>query len=368
MPIPDGILSAAKRQRIEANGSLLLDDLAQRRATFRAAPLLLEFSSNNLCNLKCVMCRPNGKPVQQLPPELVKEVLVDQLMPGALVLLPSDGSEPFLGDLDTLAEGCLKHEVQLFIITNGTLMTRDKLEKIAPVIGRLHVSVDGHRAEIYEKIRVGGRFAPLVENIRMAADVARREGFELLLSTVFSMELVDEVDEYVRFAAGLGADVVEFQRIRHATDEAAGLDPFELLPPARIEAAKAKALEAARQERIDVALAFWPTVFGAFNPRKRRVFLHNVVEETLVQRHPDMCYMAASYLKVVADGRVQPCCAAGNNLFLGNLKQQSLESIWNGAPARELRQSLYDGRPPPVCQSCPNYRRRYLDADSVTRG
>jgi radical SAM protein with 4Fe4S-binding SPASM domain len=361
----EGLVSEAKRKRIEANGALLFDDLSRQRTAFRARPLLLEFSSNNLCNLKCLMCRPNGKPAQVLPPELVKEVLVDQLMPDALVLLPSDGSEPFLGDIDTLAEGCLKHEVQMFIITNGTMMTKDKLEKIAPAIGRLHISVDGHTAEIYERIRVGGNFDQLVENIRMAAGVARREGFELLMSTVFSMELVDHVDDYIRFAAGLGADAVEFQRIRHATDEARELDPFALLSPDRIRAIQETALKAAEEEGIDVHIAFWPTVFGGFNRRKRRRFLHNLVEENLVHRMPDFCYMAASYFKVVADGRVQPCCAAGNELFLGNIKDQPVDAIWNGEAAQELRQGLFDQNPPPVCKRCPNYRRCYKSAESV---
>jgi len=365
MSLLHGLVSEAKRERIEANGRLLLDDLRRRSTIFRSRPLLLEFSSNNLCNLKCLMCRPNGKAAQVLPPELVREVLVDQLMPDALVLLPSDGSEPFLGDIDTLAEGCLKHEVQLFIITNGTLMTRDRLEAIAPAIGRLHVSVDGHRADLYEAIRIGGKFDELVGNIGMAADVARREGFELLMSTVFSMELVDQVDEYIRFAAGLGADAVEFQRIRHATDEAVGLDPFEALSPARIQAVTETALRTAEEEGIDVHVSFWPTVTGAFNPRQRRRFLHNLVEETLIRQQPDFCYMAASYFKVVADGRVQPCCAAGNELFLGNLKQQTVEQIWNGEAAQALRQGLYDQAPPPVCTSCPNYKRCYRSVESL---
>ena len=360
MSILDGLVSDAKRKRLEANGSLIFDDLANHNANFRGKPLLLEYSSNNLCNLKCVMCRPNGKPAKYLPHEMVKQVLVDQLMPDALVLLPSDGSEPFLGDIDTLAEGCLKHEVQMFIITNGTVMTREKLEKIAPAIGRLHISVDGHTAEIYEKIRVGGKFDQLVGNIRMAADVARHDGFELLMSTVFSMEMVDHVDEYIRFAAGLGADAVEFQRIRHATDEAVELDPFQVLTPAKIEAVKEAALKAAEEEEIDVHIAFWPTVFGGFCKRKRRPFLHNLVEQSIVERYPDYCYMAASYLKVTADGTAQPCCAAGNDLYLGSLKDKPLEQVWNGKEAQELRQALFDGKPPPVCARCPNYKRHYV--------
>jgi radical SAM protein with 4Fe4S-binding SPASM domain len=353
----EGLVSDAKRQRIEANGALLLEDLAQRRTVFRTRPLLLEFSSNNLCNLKCVMCRPDGLAPLRLPPEVVRDVLVDQLMPDAMVLLPSSGSEPFLGDIEVLAEGAIRHEVQLFLITNGTLMTRDKLESVAPAIGRLHISVDGHRAELYEPIRVGANFDELVRNIADAGFVAHRDGFELLMSTVFSMALVDEVDEYIRFAAGLGADAVELQRLRHATGEASDIDPFQVLEPSRIEAVKELALKTAEEEGIDIHIAFHPTVFGGFNKRPRKQFLHGVVEETLLELHPELCFMSCSYFKVNPNGRVQPCCAAGASLFMGSVLEQGVEEIWNGRPFQDLRQAMYDQLPPTVCQTCPTLKR-----------
>ena len=359
MSVLDGLVSEAKKQRVEAAAARLLGELAAHKPVYSAMPLLLEFTSNNLCNLKCVMCRPNGLAPQQLPEGLVKAVLVDQLMPDALVLLPSAGSEPFLGDIEELTDGCLKHEVQLFLITNGTLMTREKLERLAPVLGRLHVSVDGHRADLYEKIRVGGKFDKLVENLKMAGQVAQVGGFEMLMSTVYSIEMVDEVDDYIRFAASVGADAVEFQRIRHATEEAKDLDPFLALDPARIERSKARALKAAEEEGLDVHLAFWPTIFGGFNQRVRRRFLHNDIEQSLIREQPNYCYMAATYMKVLPDGRVQPCCAAGDNLYMGNIKEQSVAEIWNGEKFQELRRSLYAGQPPKVCQTCPNYKRHY---------
>ena len=363
MSVLDGLVSEEKKQRLESAAGRLLSELSAHSPIYSAKPLLLEFTSNNLCNLKCVMCRPNGLSPLLLEPELVQSVLVDQLMPDALVLLPSAGSEPFLGDIEALTDGCLKHGVQLFLITNGTLMTRRKLERLAPVLGRLHVSVDGHRADLYERIRVGGKFDKLVENLKMAGQVAQTGGFEMLLSTVYSIEMVDEVDEYIRFAASVGADAVEFQRIRHATEEAKDLDPFLALEPQRIERSKARALKAAEEEGIDVHLAFWPTLFGGYNKRVRRRFLHNDVEQSLIRAQPDYCYMAATYMKVLPDGRVQPCCAAGDNLYMGNIKEQSVDEIWNGEKFQELRRSLYEHRPPPVCQTCPNYKRHYEYAE-----
>lgn len=42
-------------------------------------------------------------------------------------------------------------------------------------------------------------------------------------------------------------------------------------------------------------------------------------------------------------GDVYMCCSAWLNIPIGNLTRQSVEEIWNGAKAREIRQSILDG-------------------------
>ncbi|MBU0754096.1 MAG: hypothetical protein KJ645_03085, partial [Planctomycetes bacterium] len=151
-------LSPVKRQRLSMNATNLARDLLNQRSVFQSMPLLLEFSTNNKCNLRCIICSPKGRRARKLDPDLVQNVLVDQLLPNALSLLPSSGSEPFLGDLELLGQGSVKHEIQLNIITNGTLMKKQRLTAIERTIGRLQVSMDGHRKDLYESIRVGAQF------------------------------------------------------------------------------------------------------------------------------------------------------------------------------------------------------------------
>ena len=142
------VFTAAKQGRLQDNTARLWEDLALKRDRFLSRPHFLEFSTNDKCNLRCVMCTPGKRRSTSLPKHLVKSVLLEELLPDAVCLLPSSGSEPFLGDLDILGEGCVRHEVQLNIITNGTLLTRSRLEAIEPAIGRLQVSCDGHRKEL----------------------------------------------------------------------------------------------------------------------------------------------------------------------------------------------------------------------------
>lgn len=356
-PEADLPLSDSKRSRINENFRLLSGDIREEREVFRSSPLLVEFSVNNRCNLRCVMCDSREQPGHVLPDALVKDVLVDMLLPRAAALMPSSGSEPFLGDLDLLGQACMEHEVQLNLITNGTLITREKLEVIAPVTGRLQISVDGHHAQLYESIRVGARFDRVVRNIGIAAEVAHREGYELMLSCVYSTGLAREMADYVRFAAGLGADAVVFQRIHHSTPMAARIDAFQALGEDEIAAEMDAAVEAAEEAGIDIHLDFHPPVTRAFNRRPRRLFLRTVVEQTLKDRFPDMCFMAASYVGVFPGGSVLPCCAGGTDLVMGDLTRESPEAIWNGSRYQALRRSFYTGEYLEPCRNCPHRHR-----------
>ncbi len=344
--------SREKWNRIEDNLYKLNDDFTQKRVRFQSRPLMLEYSTNNQCNLRCIMCRPEGIPPFTLPPKLVQEVLIDELMPDAVVLVPSSGSEPFMGDLTALAEGCRKHEVQMNLITNGTLMTRDRLEPLAPVLARLHVSLDGHRPEIYESIRIGARFDHVVRNVKVAGEIAHIHGFELLLTSVLSIAMVPEMAEFVRFAADLGADGVEFQKIIHATEQAAKMDALTLLEKKEIKAAQEKATKAAESAGIDIHFNFDRNSVRVFNPRKRKRLFGSELEQMMLYFQPDFCFMAASYVKVGPDGMVLPGCIGTESLIVGNLLEESFDTIWNGERYQKLRKALFDKVPLHGCKDC----------------
>jgi radical SAM protein with 4Fe4S-binding SPASM domain len=79
---------------------------------------------------------------------------------------------------------------------------------------------------------------------------------------------------------------------------------------------------------------------------------------------------------VLWDGRVVPCCRDDDaRVVLGDLRESSLEEIWNGPAARQLRQQLIDNAVPDghLCSGCPwqpqafakNIARRHPDGARV---
>jgi MoaA/NifB/PqqE/SkfB family radical SAM enzyme len=55
------------------------------------------------------------------------------------------------------------------------------------------------------------------------------------------------------------------------------------------------------------------------------------------------CPKPFSELSALADGRAQCCCPEWLKVSLGNLKDQSIEEIWNGKQMQKVRQGIIDG-------------------------
>lgn len=75
------------------------------------------------------------------------------------------------------------------------------------------------------------------------------------------------------------------------------------------------------------------------------------------------CIIPWIYLEIFPDGIVTPCCA--NDLPLGNIKNTSLEKIFNGEKMNQFRLSLLKDNLPSTCKSCQIVER--LDGISLRK-
>lgn len=73
---------------------------------------------------------------------------------------------------------------------------------------------------------------------------------------------------------------------------------------------------------------------------------------------PVTCDFPWKRMTVTWDGDVTPCCFDFDKRYvLGNIRQDSLASIWNGAPMRALRREFASGKVTnPLCRNCSNLR------------
>ena len=66
----------------------------------------------------------------------------------------------------------------------------------------------------------------------------------------------------------------------------------------------------------------------------------------------NFCMIPWIHLHGWPDGRAYPCCLAKAEHPVGNLKVDSLETIWNDAPMRQLRMNMLNDTPSAECQGC----------------
>jgi MoaA/NifB/PqqE/SkfB family radical SAM enzyme len=190
-----------------------------RRALFISprVPRHVDIEISTDCNLACRMCKRETFPFgnQMMPYETFVKIL-DRLPRGVRAVSFGGYGEmlmhPRFFDFVRLARG---RGFATMTTSNGTLLHTD--ERITALLecglGELRISVDHVRAPAVEG-EVGHVFSPAL--LRIVSHLAeRRRGtpLRLGLNTVVHTGNVDEVLEIVRFADGLGLDLVELIRL-----------------------------------------------------------------------------------------------------------------------------------------------------------
>lgn len=343
----------AKWRAERENTLLMMQDLFMKRLAWESRPSHIEMATNNVCNLHCLMCDPGARKSGESLSEKEIEDICEALFPAASLLTPSStGVEPLLGNLELVARMCDKYEVELNLITNGTLLTPERYELVRRRLGRLQISFDSCDREAYEKIRVGAKFDAVVENIRTAAKLTAADNIELMTSIVVMKPNYKRLAEYVEFVAGLGVPTVALQELLVNFKAVRALRVTGVVPEAEIRAEIDRAIEAARRCKVNLHVGVGVPRVYRFGKQGFRLFKLDYMPELVVRRYPNFCWQTATYLKVDADGSVYPCCREPAELNMGNLRKQSFEEIWNGKKYRQLRREMFTGKYSKCCRAC----------------
>ena len=342
-----------KWQAERENNILLMQDLFEKRPVWESRPSHIELATNNRCNLRCLMCSPEGRPHEAELNEDETRAICEQVFPKAGLLTPSAGSEPLLGNFELITEMCDAYDVQLNVITNGVLLKPEKYELMRKNLGRLQISFDSHEKEIYEKIRVGAKFETVVDNIRSICKLAAEDDIEVMTSSVIINLNWNKMAEYVDFVADLGVTTAALQQLLINFPGLEDWDISRSVPKADLQREIDRATEAAERRGINLHIGLGTPEVYLNNKKKFKTFKLNYIAESVIARFPKFCYHAAIYAKIDPDGSVYPCCRAPKELLMGNIKQDSFESIWNGKKYRQLRKEFFTGKLKKCCRDCP---------------
>jgi len=183
----------------------------------------LRLAIDDSCNLKCPSCRTklifhkDGSRFR-LGTKLSDRInhwLKDIRHP-VQVHIGSDG-DPFASHIYRyfMETTPSRDNIQYSILTNG-LMFREFSQKIPHIISglrQLGVSIDAGTKEVYEKIRDGGKWERLTENLKHIRESRHSNNFDLTFYFVLQAGNFRQMEDMIELGKTYGADKVSFSKI-----------------------------------------------------------------------------------------------------------------------------------------------------------
>lgn len=310
-------------------------DLINRVKEFYPAPLHINLGTINRCNLKCSFCfffAPHYKKTHTtdffkeykiLDEKIVYEIMdyaakyhsmIDLVGPCEMLL---DKRIP-----DFIRYGKEKGVGYISMTTNGLLLDKEMTQRILQSrLDSLSISIDAGTKETYKEVR-GGDFDKLVKNVEYFLTEVENQNIKMYisLSIILQKEAYNEIELFKEKWSKYKV-VNEFYVRNLIEKENEGME---------------------------------------------------VIHKDNHQCHKRIvCQKPWDEIHVNPDGGVMPCCTMStsvgwDNTNLGNLYENTMEEIWNGERARELRKDLIRGEFEQwkICKKCKEWSYYSIEKDN----
>jgi MoaA/NifB/PqqE/SkfB family radical SAM enzyme len=287
-------------------------------------PIYMEISPSGACNHRCTFCALDfmGYQPRFLDFDILKERLTELGRLGLKSLMLGGEGEPLLHrDCAEIVTHARKSGIDVALTTNGVLLNRSFCEQALGSMSWIKVSIDAGTSGTYARIHrtKEADFATVMDNLSAAVRIAGELNSSCVIGAQMLLfpENAGEVDLLAKLCrdAGLKYLVIKpySQHGRSLTREYEGVDYGPFL---------------AMQERLaPFNTSSFSVIFRAGTMRKAGAGV----------RGYDRCRALPFWSYIDSGGDVWGCSAwLGDDRFrYGNINEQSIEEIWNGARRRE---------------------------------
>ncbi len=352
------------RQRCGSDAATLRSIRSGRiRQFLDIRPINVELDITNRCNLRCVMCLHSHpsyyrRARQDLPLEVFREI-AESVFHATRGLSLSYGAESLLHpEFERFLRISTGYGIpKVYLNTNGLLLTESLVEAMVDAgLHQLAVSVDAATPETYARIRVGGDFATLLNNVGMIRCVRERMGSStprLSLLFVLMRSNVHELPAFVDLAHAVGATSIV----------AIHMSPYELLDDVDQSAAFDKSLcnrmmhqANDRAKHYGITLVT-PSDFalsgdtsapdGGATAERFDLATSRSCEGEAV------CPFPWHFMAIDMQGDVVPCGWWYGEEPMGNVYNDDAAAVWRNERYQMLRDETASGHLRDVCRTCP---------------
>jgi MoaA/NifB/PqqE/SkfB family radical SAM enzyme len=293
-----------------------------RKSIVAGMPPLLMIEPTSHCNLNCPLC-PSGNGTLRrqrdfMDLNLYKRV-IDEVKGTVIGILLWNQGEPLLHkDLPEMIRYATNYGIFTMTSTNMNILP-DPDALVNSGLGHLIVSLDGASQETYNKYRINGNFARVLENTARLVEAKKRKGSRTpFISWQF---IIMKHNEH------------EIPQIKQLASEA-GVDDLIF-----------KTVQIYDKEDID-----------NFLPTKERYRRYKITDDGFIlkKKITNRCRRIFTQPVVNCDGEFAICCFDKDNIYkVGNLNGDSLRYLWRGSRFNRWRNMvLRDRKKMNICLNC----------------
>ena len=324
-----------------------------------SGPQVIHLDLTNRCNLNCIACwcqspllGRNHIETEQLGETLPFEVITSFIdgfveMGGAAQIKLGGGGEPtmhpkFADVLTYLRKRA--PDIEIDINTNFTRFDDNLIDLILQTgVNKLTVSLWAATSTIYQKTHPNqgqATFDRVVSNLRKLCS-SRSEGLpEVCIHNVLMNLNYHELEPMLDLAMDIGADNLHFVLV----------DPVPGKTEQLLLSHEERAQVVEQLKKIKPCIDIYDNYTHPRTSRSIRIVNYfellrrlsqlesdiGVYDKKAVERIP--CYMGWVFTRVLADGKVAPCCK-GHRMSMGNLNQNLFKEIWHSTRYKRFRRN-----------------------------
>lgn len=272
----------------------------------------------NLCNFNCVICsrRYSERPLGTMNMQLFTKI-VEQIKHSTRFMWLHLLGEPLLNpEIFEMIAFCKKNKLKVGLSTNAMLLSQDKSEKLLNSgLDSCILAFDGVNKETYEKVRVGGVYEQVEENIINFLALKKKMKACKPWTVIQTVEInltQNELDDFKN--KWRYANVNEIL-IRKYSTSAGQIGDKDIVAQPK----------------------------------------HRYLSEQKTNRPP--CFLLWNSAVIFWNGEVSVCChdCVNGKLVFGDLKKESLKDIWNSPKIVALRRQHVLRQFSSICQDCLEY-------------
>jgi len=212
MPSIDEILEL-KHQ----NDILSRKEIKEGKVILDSYPVNIQIGCTDLCNYECIMCRKRND--WALPEKTGLSII--EFLPYIKTLWWQGGEVFLYKNFNTIFDKANENYVKQTIITNGSLLNEEIIEKIIKNNVNLLMSIDATTKQLYEHIRRNGSFENIIEKLNIIDRIRKKypdSAFTLQMQVVIMKCNYKYVLDILDFAKKYNFHAVNYHPIAEDTE------------------------------------------------------------------------------------------------------------------------------------------------------